>query len=40
LVKRGEVEVELGDYDEAVRDFTNAKKLTSEFLVEQKLVSA
>jgi len=39
-VKRGEVEVELGDYDEAVRDFTNAKKLTSEFQVDQKLANA
>ena len=37
LVKRGEVKSAMGDYDEAVRDFADAKAISDEFGVEGKL---
>ena len=37
LVKRGEIRTSLGDHDEAVRDFADAKALSDEFGVEAKL---
>lgn len=37
LVKRGEVKSALGDHDEAVRDFADAKAISDEFGVEGKL---
>lgn len=37
LVKRGEVKSALGDHDEAVRDFADAKAISDEFGVEAKL---
>ena len=40
LVKRGEVRTALGDHDEAVRDFADAKAISDEFNVESKLKQA